>query len=143
MRFTHHCGNDPHDEHWCRQPEDFGEVKKQCGDPTNPCHQGTDAHSLVPHCRWEQLGRIEVDNEERDGSTELAHERQNQLEKGYSYVWMVDLPCLHLQGLKPRILDSLQQATDDAGKARNHLDGSKGGLSPGRTRGWDDDPNSQ
>merc|ERR1719278_2500406 len=33
-----------------RQPEDFGEVKKQGGDPTNPCHQGTDAHSLVPHC---------------------------------------------------------------------------------------------
>ena len=83
---THHCGNDPHDEHWCRQPEDFGEVKKQGGDPTNPCHQGTDAHRLVPHCRWEQLGRVEVDNEEGDGSTKLAHERQDQLGKGYTHV---------------------------------------------------------
>ena len=84
VRVTHHCGNDPHDEHWCRQPEDFGEVKKQGGDPTNPRHQGTDAHRLVPHSRWEQLGRVEVDNEEGDGSTKLAHERQNELGKGYT-----------------------------------------------------------
>ena len=82
MTVTHYCCNDPHDENRCRQPEDFGEVKKQSGDPANPCHQGADPHRLVPHSCWEQLGGVEVDNEEGDGSSELAHKRQNQLWKG-------------------------------------------------------------
>ena len=79
MTVTHYCCNDPHDENRCRQPEDFGEVKKQSGDPANPCHQGADPHRLVPHSCWEQLGGVEVDNKEGDGSSELAHKRQNQL----------------------------------------------------------------
>ena len=46
-----------------------------------PGNQGADSNRLVPHGRGKELGSVQVDDEEGDGSPKLAQERQAQLRK--------------------------------------------------------------